>query len=159
MEAEQTAEDIISEKGSDILSVSPDTTINEALKIMTERGVGAVLVKEGDDYIGIWTERDLMRNTITENFDPKTARIADYMTRDLVFARHDDIIYSLCDQFLGRRLRHLLIEREGKFIGVLSVGDVIRASLQHRTEQWERLHNIVKLEFYDEWRWNKRQKK
>jgi len=159
MNSVKTAEDIVSEKGSDILSVSPDTTIYDALKTMLDRGIGSVLVKEGEQYVGIWTERDLMKNAITENFDPKTAKISDYMTPRLICAKHDDNIYSLADQFLGRRLRHLLVERDDKFIGVLSVGDVIRAGLQQRTDEWERLNEIVKLEFYDQWRWDKRVKK
>jgi signal-transduction protein with cAMP-binding, CBS, and nucleotidyltransferase domain len=159
MQSAKTAEDILSEKGSDILFVSPNTTIYEALKIMLDRGVGSVLIKDGMEFTGIWTERDLMKNTVTENFDPKTAKISEYMTPRLIFAKHDDNIYSLADQFLGRRLRHLLIEREGKCIGVLSAGDIIRAGLQERTEQWERLNDIVKLEFYDQWRWHKKVKK
>ena len=67
------AEEILKEKKSDLLSVSKDTTIEEALRIMTKAGIGAILVEDGDEYIGIWTERDLMRNILTSDFDLKTS--------------------------------------------------------------------------------------
>ncbi len=159
METLKTAEDILNEKGSEILCVPPDTTIYEALKIMTQNKVGAILVKEGDAYVGIWTERDLMHDTLKEGFDPQTAKIGDHMTKGLKTARHDETILSLADKFLGLRLRHLLIEREGQIIGLLSSGDVIRAGLQQRTEQLQELDDIVHLEYYDEWRWKKKRQK
>ena len=159
METAKTAEDILNEKGPEILSVEPDTTIHDALGFMTEKRVGAVLVKEGDVFLGIWTERDLMKNTIAEDFNPKMAHVRDYMTRELVSAAHDESIYGLMDKFLGLRLRHLLIERDGQFIGLLSSGDVIRAALQETSDQVKELDAIVHLKYYEEWRWNRRKKR
>jgi CBS domain-containing protein len=153
------AEDIISEKGPELICVSPDVTVFEALKIMTDRKIGAILVKEGEDCVGIWTERDLMRNTLMDGFDPKTARIGDHMTTSLVSAPYTDHVYSLADKILGLRMRHLLIEREGKYIGLLSAGDIIRASLQLRTEQLKELDHIVNLDYYSQWKWEKKRKK
>ena len=151
-----TAEQILEEKGAQIYSVSPDTTIKEALKMMLEKRIGAILVKEGTKFIGIWTERDLMRNTVDEGFSCQTARIGDHMTKKLISAKHDATNLELKDMFLGRRLRHLMIERDGKFIGLLSIGDVTRASLQEQAEMLNELNNLVHLNYYDEWRWKKK---
>ena len=159
MDVFKTAEDILNEKGSEIYSIGPDALIKDALELMTARRVGSILIRDGSDYIGIWTERDLMNNVITEGFDLNTAVIKDYMTTKLIYARHDDVIFNLIDKFLGLRLRHLLIQREGHFIGMLSMGDVIKAALQQRTDEWERLRDIVKLEYYDQWRWQQKRKK
>ena len=74
-----TAEEMVKDKGGDIICVPPSSTIREALAVMVERRVGAVLVKEGEEIVGIWTERDLMRNTLAADFDPSTARIGDFM--------------------------------------------------------------------------------
>jgi signal-transduction protein with cAMP-binding, CBS, and nucleotidyltransferase domain len=159
MDIFKTAEDILNEKGSEIYSIGPDALIKDALELMTARRVGAILIRDGNDYIGIWTERDLTRNVISEGFDINTAKVKDYMTTKLIYVQHNDIIFSLIDKFLGLRLRHLLIQREGHFIGMLSMGDVIKAALQQRTDEWERLRDIVKLEYYDQWRWQKKRKK
>lgn len=159
MDIFKTAEDILNEKGSEIFSIGPEALIKDALQLMNNRRVGSILIRDGNNYIGIWTERDLMSNVISEGFDIHTAKIKDYMTTKLIYARHDDIIFNLIDKFLGLRLRHLLIQREGQFIGMLSMGDVIKAALQQRTDEWERLRDIVKLDYYDQWRWQKKRKK
>ena len=151
-----TAEDIIEEKGSEIISVSPETTIYDVLKLMVGRKIGAIIVKEGEKYVGIWTERDLMRNTISESFDPKTAMIGDYMTKELLFVPHDTSVYKIKDIFLGKRVRRMLVVRHDQFIGLLTVGDVIRASLQEREKEVKKLSDLVNLEYYDEWRWKKK---
>ena len=155
----KTAEDLLNEKGTEIIAVPPDTTIYEALKIMVERGVGAMLVKREGKIVGIWTERDLMHNTIEPGFDPKSACIGEYMTTKLVSCPIDPDIYALADRILGLRLRHLLIEREGEYIGILSLGDILRANLATRLEQLEEMNRLMHLEYYDQWRWKKRHRK
>ena len=153
-----TAEDIIEEKGSQIISVSPETTIYDVLKLMVGRKIGAIIVKEGEKYVGIWTERDLMRNTISESFDPRTAKIGDYMTKELLSVPHDTSVYKIKDVFLGKRVRRMLVVRHDKYIGLLTVGDVIRASLQEREREVKKLSDLVNLEYYDEWRWKKKKR-
>lgn len=148
-----TAEDILKEKGRKLITVPPDSTIKDVLKIMTEINIGAMLVKDGDDILGIWTERDLTKNVLEDNFDIESARIKDYMTKNLVTAKHDESIYMLLDKFLGRRLRHLLIEKEGTFIGMLSTGDVIKSGLIIKDKELKDLNAFVSWEYYENWRY------
>ncbi|MCB0263608.1 MAG: CBS domain-containing protein [Calditrichia bacterium] len=154
-----TAEEILNEKGAYMHSVSPDTSIFDALQLMISKRIGAILVKEGHEIVGIWTERDLMHNTVKDGFTCQNARIGDYMTTKLVSVPHTASIWELKDMFLGRRLRHLLIERDEKYIGLLSVGDVTRASLQEQADQLKELNDMVHLDYYDEWRWKKKLKR
>lgn len=149
----KTAEDMIREKGSDILSVPTGTVIMDALKHMNARQVGAVLVVRDGQPVGIWTERDLMRNTLDGAFDPQTARIEAHMTTALIFAPHTDSVYNLMDKFLGLRVRHLLIEKEGKTIGVVSSGDVMKASIQEKDQELKQLNSIVGWDYYENWCW------
>jgi len=149
----QTAEHILGIKGEEIISVAADATICEALQVMVERKVGSTLVTENGRFVGIWTERDLMRNTLDPDFDPRTARIGDYMVTGLRFAPHTDTVYELMDKFLGLRLRHLLIRKGEEFIGLLSIGDVIKVCLQEKTREFEELHAVVSWEYYEEWRY------
>ena len=158
VERRRTAEEVLEEKGSQIFSVSQKTTLYDALQIMNEKKIGAILVKDNDNIVGIWTERDLMMNSIKEDFNLKSAMVCDYMTTDLKTAPHDCKIQTLADMILGLRIRHIIIEREGKFMGVLSSGDIIRAGLQLRTEEWKELDRIVHLEYYDEWKWKNKKK-
>jgi signal-transduction protein with cAMP-binding, CBS, and nucleotidyltransferase domain len=128
-----------------------DTTIYDALKVMLEKRIGAIVIKSQQAIVGIWTERDLMRNTVTPGFDPKIAKIGDYMVTDLLSAKHTATVYQLLDTFLGRRLRHLLIEKDGAYIGILSTGDVVKAELLEKTEELKELSSMVNWQYYDNW--------
>ena len=149
----KTANDMIQEKGSDILCVPVGTLIMDALIKMNKRKVGAILVTRDDKPAGIWTERDLMRNMIEAGFDPKTASIEDYMTKDLIFAPHTDTVYNLMDKFLGLRVRHLLIEKDGETVGMVSSGDVMKASIQEKDSELKQLNTMVGWDYYENWCW------
>ena len=142
-----------------MISVDIHSTVFDAIKIMNENKIGAILVKNNDEIIGIWTERDLLNNVMIDNFDVRTAKIKDFMSTNLQSARYDSSLYKLYDLFLGKRLRHLLIEKDDEFIGVLSQGDVVKASLNEKSKEIEDLNNILKWEYYENWRFNWKHKK
>ncbi len=82
-----------------------------------------------------------------------TALIDDYMTTDLVSAPHTDTVYNLMDKLLGLRVRHLLIEKDGKTIGMVSSGDVMKASIQEKDGELKQLNSMVGWDYYENWRW------
>lgn len=149
----KTANDMIEDKGSDILCVPEGTSVLEALKQMNARKVGAILVTCDGNPSGIWTERDLLRNILDAAFDPSTTRIEEVMTKDLISASHTDTVYNLMDKFLGLRVRHLLIEKDGETIGVISGGDVMKASIQEKDEELKQLNSMVGWDYYENWCW------
>ena len=120
---------------------------------MNQRKVGAILVTRDEKPVGIWTERDLLRNVLDEAFDPKRSLIDDYMTQDLIFAPHTDTVYNLMDKFLGLRVRHLLIEKDGETIGMVSGGDVMKASIQEKDSELKQLNTMVGWDYYENWCW------
>ena len=148
----KTAEQILQDKGGELISVAQETVVVEALKTMVESKVGSILVKDGSRIVGIYTERDLMRNAIDPTFDSATATMGEVMTVGLRYAPHTDTAFELMDKFLGLRLRHLLIDRNDEFIGLLSIGDVVRSALQVRTSELETLQQIANWEYYEEWK-------
>lgn len=148
----RTARDILKEKGGHMVTISSEATVYQAVKIMTQNRVGSIVVVDEGRIVGIWTERDLMYRVIDDTFSPKTESIGQTMTRTLISANVNDQAFQLYDKFLGRRIRHLLIEDNGEFIGILSVGDVMRANLQQRTEEYRDLNEMVSLEYYENWK-------
>ncbi len=149
-----TAEELIQEKGVKVFTVSPDERIRTILETLVANNIGSIVVMEKNKVVGIWTERDLMRNILTEGFDINTARVGDFMTTRLVTARHSDPHYVLMDKFLGRRIRHLLIEKNGRFIGMLSIGDVVKSTLRGEFEELKKQRKETSWEYYEEWGWN-----
>lgn len=149
----KTAEDIVSEKGGQIITVPHDTTIRQALELMNHKKVGVIIVTRDDRPTGVWSSRDLMRNVLMEGFDPATAIIDDYMVTRILSASHSDTVFNLMDKFLGLRVNHLLVEKDGRYIGLLSTGDVMKANIQEKDEELQRLNKMVSWDYYEEWKW------
>ena len=135
-----------------MVTVSTEATVYQAVKIMTQNRVGSIVIVDEGRIVGIWTERDLMYRVLAEDFDPKTELVSSSMTRHLISANIDEQAIQLYDKFLGRRIRHLLIEDNGEYVGILSVGDVMRANLQQSTEEYRELNEMVSLEYYENWK-------
>lgn len=148
----RTALDILQEKGGQMLTVGSNTTVHEAVKVMAEKRVGAILVKDDGKIVGIWTERDLMYRVLEVGFNPQTELLSHSMTRNLISAHASENTFQLYDKFLGRRIRHLLIEDGGDYIGLVSSGDVMRAALQEQAEEYKDLNEMVSMEYYENWK-------
>ena len=148
----KTAEEILKEKEQELICIGPEATVFEAVSVMVENKIGAILIKENNVITGIFTERDLLRITAKEDFNARTARIMDHMTSDLLFANHDATLYKLQDTVLGKRCRHLLVVKNGKYIGMLSAGDLTRASLNEKSQEL----SSVSWDYYEDWGWKKK---
>jgi len=148
----RTAKDILNEKGGHMVTISSDATVYQALTVMTQNKVGSIVVLDEEKIVGIWTERDLMFRVLEEGFDPKVARLKENMSENIISANVNEQAYQLYDKFLGRRTRHLLIEEDGEYIGLISVGDVMKANLQQKSEEFEELNHMVSLEYYENWK-------
>ena len=149
----KTANDMIEEKGGDILCVPEGTTVLEALEQMNARKVGAILVtvtvnRRVSGQSGTSCEICLMRPSIPKRPGSKTV-----MTKNLIFAPHTDTVYNLMDKFLGLRVRHLLIEKNGETIGMVSGGDVMKASIQEKDGELKQLNSMVGWDYYENWCW------
>ena len=148
------AEDILNEKDRPMISVQQDVTLMYALNTMVKNNIGAIVIKDGDRVVGIFTERDLLKMSVKKMADPEKTMIKELMTTSLFSAQSDDPIYLLLDKILGKRVRHIFIEKEGKCIGILSAGDITKACLNERTREME----SVSWDYYENWRWKPKKK-
>ena len=155
----KTAEDIVKDKQGNIVCISWDQTVHQTCRQMIENRIGAIVVQKDDQFVGIWSERDLLRNICNADFDPTTARICDYMSSPLQSTPHSTRIHKLEEMFLGLFLRHLLIEKDGEYIGMLSIGDVLRASLLDKARQFRELNEFVSWDFYENWQLGRSKKR
>ncbi|MCK5146457.1 CBS domain-containing protein [bacterium] len=147
----KTAEEILKEKGCELVFLGSQETVAEALKLMAAHKIGSVLVKDGNVFRGIYTEKDLVRDAQVPGFNPGTTMLKKAATSELVFAPHDTAVYSLQDLMLGKRLRHVLVMKEGRALGLLSIGDLTRAVLNEKKEQLSK----VSWSYYEDWKWKK----
>jgi signal-transduction protein with cAMP-binding, CBS, and nucleotidyltransferase domain len=154
----KTAGEILKEKKREMVCISSDKTVRDAIQLMNNNNIGAVLVKEKDQIVGIWTERDLLHNMNLPEFNPDTDLIGGHMTTRLHKTGYDTSILRINEMFLGLFIRHILVEKDGVYIGVLSIGDVLRASLIEQDRHIKSLNKIASWEYYENWGWprNKR---
>ena len=156
----QTAGEILSQKTrAPKVCVTPDQTIDTAIRIMVNANIGAILVEQEDQILGIWTERDLLRSMGQPDFDPKTAIIRDHMKTKLYSADYDTPLIKLEEMFLGLFIRHILVKKEGQYIGLLSIGDVLRTSLLQKDKKIKELNSIASWQYYENWGWDRFKRK
>jgi len=154
----KTAGEILKEKKRGMVCISSDKTIRDAIRLMNDNNIGAILVKEKDQIVGIWTERDLLHNMNLPEFNPDTDLIGDHMTTGLHKISNDTSILKINEMFLGLFIRHILVEKDGIYIGVLSIGDVLRASLIEQDRHIKSLNKIAGWEYYENWGWPRNKK-
>ena len=120
-----TVESILKSKGTAIYSVTPDSTILDALQLMSDKGIGAVLVMEGDKLLGIYTERDYVRSGVLEGNSEATT-ISAVMTRQVYYVSPDQSADVCMAQMVDKHFRHLPVVKDGKVVGMISINDVVQ---------------------------------
>jgi CBS domain-containing protein len=119
-----TVQDIIATKGGTVYATSPQATVLEAVQRMNEHKLGALVVKEGDQVTGIFTERDVLRRVVGVERDPSSTLVGEVMTREVIWVAPETELDEVSSIMLQRRIRHLPVCQGGKLVGVISIGDV-----------------------------------
>jgi signal-transduction protein with cAMP-binding, CBS, and nucleotidyltransferase domain len=154
----KTAGDILKEKNREMVIISSDKPVREAIRFMTANKIGAILVEKGSKIVGIWTERDLLHNINQPGFNPDTDTVGDFMTTSLHATEYNSPLLKIKEMFLGLFIRHVLVKKDGEYIGLLSIGDVLRASLLEQDRQIKELNAIAGWEYYENWRWDRKKR-
>ena len=140
----KTVKDILHAKGTKVYSISPDATVYEALKRMAKKNVGAMLVFEGNDLVGLISERDYSRKTILEGRLSKDTAVREIMTTAVVTVHPDDDIEACMELFTDKRVRHLPVIEKGRIVGIVSIGDVVKSIIDYKEFIIEELENYIK---------------
>jgi len=119
--------DILKIKGSDVECVEPSITISDALKHITEKKVGALLVKSGENLVGIITERDILRLMASKGEAAFSHPVEEIMSKNVVVGLPDDDIDQIAAYITNNRFRHLPIMEDKMVCGIISIGDIVKA--------------------------------
>jgi CBS domain-containing protein len=135
---------ILAGKGSDVVTTRPDATVTEVAKLLKAKRIGAVVVTDADGEIcGIISERDLACGLADRGADLLGMRVGDVMTRDISTCSPDDGIDRLMRQMTEGRFRHLPVVEDGRMIGIISIGDVVKHRLQELEHEAHMLHDYI----------------
>jgi CBS domain-containing protein len=139
----KTVRDLLHTKGSVVWSVDPDTTVYDTLKLMAEKEIGAVLVLEGERPVGIFSERDYARQIVLKGKTSKDTPVREVMTAKIVFVEPQQSIEDCMTLMTDKRIRHLPVLEHGRLIGLLSIGDVVKAVIAEREFLIQQLERYI----------------
>jgi len=140
----KTVRQLLRTKGNDVLSVAPDTAVFEALRLMAEKNVGAVLVLEGERLVGIFSERDYARKVILKGKSSKETLVREIMSSHVLYVRLEQTIEECMALMTGKRVRHLpVLDEKLSVVGVISIGDVVKDIISEQEFIIEQLQNYI----------------
>lgn len=141
----RSVREIISQKGTQIWSVSPETTVLAALKLMAEKGIGALLVKdEMGNPVGVMSERDYARKVILLGKSSKDTLVNEIMSHDVIYVDPDRSPEECMALMIGKRIRHLPVLDNNKLVGFISIGDVVKAVIDEKEFTIDQLVHYIK---------------
>ena len=138
------AKDILGQKGSDVITVSPEASLGEAISLLAGKNIGAVVVSGGESRVdGILSERDVVRVLDGAPTGYRNTPVREVMTSKVHTAAPDATIDELLDMMTDRRIRHIPICEGDKLIGLLSIGDVIKHRIRQAVGEAEALKSYI----------------
>ncbi|MRR38256.1 CBS domain-containing protein [bacterium] len=139
-----TVRKVLEEKQDEnIYSVAVDATVLEALRVMAEAETGAVLVSEGDRFVGIFTERDYARDGELKGHCAKDTRVRDVMTREMISVKPETTTQQCMEIMTEHRVRHLPVVSKARIIGIVSIGDVVKAVMDEADKTISSLQDYI----------------
>ncbi len=139
----KTVKDILKVKGHEVWVIEPDALVYDALKLMADKKVGALVVMEGTRVVGIISERDYARKVILMGGSSKSMRIKEIMTTRVVYARSEQTIEECMALMTGKHIRHLPVINEGRLVGVVSIGDLVKSIIDEQKFVIEQLERYI----------------
>jgi CBS domain-containing protein len=138
-----TIKQVLDNKGHEVLTVRPDDTVLKALELMASKNVGAVIVMENDTTVGIFTERDYARNVILKGRSSSNTPIRDIMVPDVIFVKPEQSVDECMAIMSEKRFRHMPVLQEGKLVGVISIGDLVKTIIDEQKFTIEQLQGYI----------------
>ena len=138
-----TVASILKNKASETFFVTSDTTVYDAIKLMSEKNIGAVPVVDGLQLSGIFSERDYARKIILQNRKSQETNVSEIMTVAVITVAPEDSIDHCMEIMSARKIRHLPVLKENQLIGIVSIGDVVSAVIQAQKDTINHLQNYI----------------
>lgn len=139
----QTVRQLLGTKSPDIHAVAPQSAVIDAIRLMAEKGIGAVLVMDGARLAGILSERDYARKIVLRDRSSRDTPVASIMTADLVTVTPAATVEDCLQLVTDRRIRHLPVVEDGAVLGVISIGDLVKAVIEQQRQELGHLQQYI----------------
>lgn len=138
-----TVQQILQTKGNASYAVTPDTTVLQALQLMAERNISAVLVMEGERLAGIFTERDYARKVVLKGLASKDTLVGDLMTQNVLTVSPSHTIDDCMAIMTNNHIRHLPVVAQGQLAGIVSIGDAVKSVMEQQQATIDQLSGYI----------------
>lgn len=138
-----TVANILKNKSSEVIFVTSDTTVFDAIRLMSEKNIGAVPVVDGLQLTGIFSERDYARKIILQNRTSQETNVSEIMTFPVITVAPEDSLDHCMEIMSARKIRHLPVMKDNLLVGIISIGDVVSAVIQSQKETINHLQNYI----------------
>jgi CBS domain-containing protein len=138
-----TVRDVLRSKGADVCTVNSGDSVFHALALMAERNIGALVIRDGENVVGIFSERDYARQVALKGRSSRDTLLKDVMTARVVFVRPDQSMEECMALMTDKRIRHLPVIDGGRLAGILSIGDVVKAVISEKEFLISQLENYI----------------
>ena len=134
---------LLDRKGRHIIAVKPSDTVLDAIRVMAEKNIGAVVVMIDSELLGIMSERDYARKVIVKGRASDSTLVADIMTADVLTTSGDETVNDCMAMMTKRKIRHLPVVEGNTVIGMISIGDLVEAIIADQQEEIQQLEHYI----------------
>jgi CBS domain-containing protein len=138
-----TVGNVLQSKGREIWSIAPEALVFDALKVLAEKNVGALLVMDGRELVGVFSERDYARKIALRGESSHTAIVKNVMSTDVIYVEPGQSIEQCMALMTARHIRHLPVVEGTEVVGVISIGDTVKALISERENMIKQLENYI----------------
>lgn len=139
----RTVKQLLETKPADIFAIGPDAPVIEAIRLMAEKSIGAMLVMEGARLVGILSERDYARKVVLQGRSSADTPVRAIMTADVITVSPQDTVERCMQIVTERRIRHLPVMEQGRVVGVVSIGDLVKAVIEDQQVELDQLQRYI----------------
>ncbi|WP_066802927.1 CBS domain-containing protein [Sphingomonas asaccharolytica] len=134
---------ILATKGNEVVTLTADHTVADAVKLLAERRIGAVPVMRGDQVVGIFSERDVIHCVASQGAAGLNGPVGEAMTAPAISVARDEAVLGALTLMTQRRIRHLPVVEEGRLIGFVSIGDLVKYRIDKIEADAEAMRNYI----------------
>ena len=138
-----TIADILAHKKNDVVSISPDATVFDAIKLMADKNIGALLVMRGEKLLGIFSERDYTRKVVLRGKSSRETRVREIMPDEIFAAEPSSTVEECMRLMTEKRVRHLPVLDGQRVAGIVSIGDLVNWTISAQSQALDQMHDYI----------------
>lgn len=139
----RTISQILEEKGREVLSIHPGASVYNAIEVMAENGIGALMVMEGTRPVGLFSERDYARNVTLKGLSSRDTEVREVMTTHVYCVRPEQTLEECMALMTEKRVRHLPVTEGDRLVGIISIGDLVKSIIAEQQFIIEQLEHYI----------------